>query len=99
GAAAAGEADRGRLDTAKRSDERRQRGHRAARGAARNGGDRVTLVGAGALVGEEADRPVALPHRLRRQPEDDETETVERDGAVLAALDLKRHREGARPFA
>ena len=66
--------------------------------AARDRGDRVALLGAGPLVGDDADRPVALAHRLRREPEDDEPEAVERDRAVAPALDLERHRERARPL-
>src|SRR4029077_1851025 len=44
----------------------------------------------------EADRPVAKAHRAWRQPQDDEPETVERDGTEGATLDLECHRESAR---
>jgi len=59
----------------------------------------ASLFEAGPLVGNEADRPVSGTHCLRRQPDDYETETVERDGSVAAALDLKGHGKRARPLA
>jgi hypothetical protein len=93
------ETDRRRLNAQERSDEARQRGHRAACGPARDRGDGVALFDGGPLVRNEADRPVALAHRIRRQPENDEAETVERDGSVAAAVDLKGHGERARPLA
>ena len=87
------EGNRRRLDAEELPDEARQGGHRAAGRAARDRRHRVALLGGGARVRDEADRPVSLAHLLRRQAEDDEAEAVERNGAVGPAFDLKRHRE------
>ena len=87
------EGNRRGLDAEELPDQAREGGHRATGRAARDRRHRVALLSAGARVGDEADRPVALAHLLRRQAEDDEAEAIERDGPVSAAFDLKCHRE------
>src|SRR5438093_11201053 len=92
------EDDRRRFDAKELPDEARQGSHRAAGRAAGDSRHRVALLGGGARVRDEADRPVAFAHLLRRQTEDYEAEAVKRDGAVGPAFDLKRHCELAVAF-
>src|SRR5437868_2769384 len=83
------EDDRRRFDAKELPDEARQGSHRAAGRAAGDSRHRVALLGGGARVRDEADRPVAFAHLLRRQTEDYEAEAVKRDGAVGPAFDLR----------
>src|SRR5215510_13634427 len=104
------ELDRLGLGAPEIADQGPERRHRAAALAARDRRERVALLLGGALVEDEADRPVALDHRTRRVREDGEAQAVEPGVAVLAAIDpedephvaealggLRRHpRRGAR---
>src|SRR5690242_2558754 len=94
--AVAVDADACRFGAEELADEARQRRHRTASLSAGDGDDRVALLGGRALVNDQADRPIALPHLLRRVAEDNERNTVERDAAERTALDLHGHSERAR---
>src|SRR5438105_10036061 len=87
------------VNAEKLADQPRERRHRAAGLTAGDGRNCIALLGAGAFVDEETDRPVALPHFRRRISEHDERNAVARDAAEAAPLDLHRHRKRARTFA
>src|SRR5512132_2642173 len=77
------------LDAAERADQRTDGRHRAARLTAGDGPERLALLGGGALVHDDAHRPVALDHRTRRVEQHGEAEPVEPGGAVLATVDVE----------
>src|SRR5678816_3236540 len=86
---------RRRLHADECSDQARERRHRAARSPAGDCREGLALFRGGALVDDEADRPVAFAHLRRRITDNDETEAIERHVPEAAALYLHRHGEGA----
>src|SRR5690349_7299190 len=89
------EANGCRFNSEELSNETGKRGDWSAGGAARDGSNGIALLGRGTVVGKQSDRPVPFAHFLRGQAEHNKTEAIERDIAVVPALDLKSHREGA----
>src|SRR4029453_8364950 len=83
------ETDRLRLDAEEGADERRQACHRAARLTAPNRDERRSVLGCRALVGDEGYLPVTLVHPLRGVSYDDETEIVEGQRPMLAAIHME----------
>src|SRR5262249_25335751 len=92
------ELDRLGLSAPEIADQRRERRHRAAALAARDRRERVALFLGGALVEDEADRPVALDHRARRVRENGEAQAVEPGVAVLPAIHAEHEPDVAEAF-
>src|SRR5688572_4939860 len=93
------ETDRRGFHTQRLAAEAPESSHWTACRAAGNRGDRVALLGARPVVGDDPDRPVPLTHRSWREPKHDEAEAVQRNVAVVSSIDLKCHGERAGAFA
>src|SRR5262249_36689258 len=86
------------FDPKKLADNRGQTWGRPTRLSARNRRDSLLLLRRRPVVDHQANGPIALAHHIGRVAKDCEAQSIQRDAALIASLDLENHREIAMAF-